>query len=274
MGVMGAAHRGAISFGLVHIPISLYTATQDSDITFNQLHNVDQQRIRYKKVCRHCGKEVSESDIVRGFEYAKDQYVVVTDDDFEKIKTEKDKSIHILHFVDFNQISPIYYDKSYHAVPEVGAEKAFELLRKAMMDMQKIAIGKTVLGTKEALIAIMPHEEGLLILKMFFENEVRGIPRRINKVEIEPEAMSWGGKLIKAMDIPFEPTLYKDEYRERLKAVIAQKIAGKEIVSAPKEPPVPAIDLIEALKRSVVQHNDAVKKSADVAKSRKQAILK
>jgi DNA end-binding protein Ku len=130
---MPVSHKGAISFGLVHIPVALYTATQDNDISFNQLHKEDNQRVGYKKVCGHCGKEGAFGDIIKGFEYDKDKYVVVTDEDFKKIKTEKDKTIQILHFANLNQISPVYYDKTYQAIPEAGGEKAFELLRAAMM---------------------------------------------------------------------------------------------------------------------------------------------
>ncbi len=125
---MAVSHKGAISFGLVYIPVALYTATQDNDVHFNQLHKEDHSRIRYKKTCAHCGKEVSGSDIIKGFEYDKDKYVIVTDEDFEKIKTEKDKTIQILQFADLDTINPIYYEKSYHTVPETGGEKAFELL--------------------------------------------------------------------------------------------------------------------------------------------------
>lgn len=126
---MAATHKGAISFGLVHIPISLHTATQDNDIRFNQLCKDDHSRIRYKKTCASCGKEVSTKDIVKGFEYDKDKYVIVTDDDFEAIKTEKDRSIQIIHFTALEDIRPIYYDKTYHVIPETGGDKAFELLR-------------------------------------------------------------------------------------------------------------------------------------------------
>ncbi len=146
---MAVAHKGAISFGLVHIPISLYTAVQDNDIRFNQLHKDDNSRIQYKKVCGHCGKQIDAADIIKGFEYEKDRYVVVTDEDFEKIKTEKDKSIQIMQFANLDEISPVFYDRTYHAVPEKGGERAFELLRRAMMEENKVAIGKTVLGTKE-----------------------------------------------------------------------------------------------------------------------------
>jgi DNA end-binding protein Ku len=146
---MAMAHKSVISFGLVAIPISMYTATQDNDIHFNQLHKEDNSRIRYKKTCAHCGQEITTNDIVKGYEYNKDNYVVVTDEELERIKTEKEKSIQILHFAQLNQISLVFYEKTYQAIPEPGGEKAFELLRKALMDEQKIAIGKTVLGTKD-----------------------------------------------------------------------------------------------------------------------------
>ncbi len=150
------SHKTVISFGMVAIPIAMYTAIQDNDIHFNQLHKDDHSRIRYKKTCAHCGKEIKPEDIVKGFEYEKDKYVVVTNEEIEKIKTEKEKSIQILHFAKLNQISPVYYDKTYQAVPETGGEKAFELLRQALMAEQKIAIGKTVIGTRDTLMAIIP----------------------------------------------------------------------------------------------------------------------
>ena len=159
---MAVSHRGAISFGLVHIPVGLYTATQDNDIHFNQLCP-DGSRVRYKKVCASCGKEIENKDIIKGFEYEKGKYVTMTDDDFEKAKTEKDRSIHILHFADLSAIPPIYYDKTYHVLPEAGGDKAFELLRRAMMEAGKVAVAKTVLGIKETLLALIPTEHGILI---------------------------------------------------------------------------------------------------------------
>lgn len=120
---MAVSHKGAISFRLVHIPIALYTATQDNDIRFNQLCKEDHSRIRYKKTCASCGKEITSADIVKGFEYADGQYVIVEDDDFEKIKTPKDKTISILHFTDLQSIPPIFYDKTYHVVPEKAGRK-------------------------------------------------------------------------------------------------------------------------------------------------------
>lgn len=131
---MPATQKGAISFGLIHIPVALHTATQDNDIHFNQLCKEDGSRVKYKKVCASCGKEVGTDGIVKGFEFAPGQYVTMTDADFEKAKTVKDKAIQILHFAELSDIRPIYYDKTYHAVPEAGGDKAYELLRRAMLD--------------------------------------------------------------------------------------------------------------------------------------------
>ena len=243
--------KTAISFGLVHIPISMHTATTDNDVKFNQLHKDDHERIRYKKICGHCKVEVKSEDIVKGFEYDKDKYVVVTDDDFEKIKTEKDRAMHILHFANLDQISPAYYDKTYHAIPELGGEKAFELLRQAMMNEGKIAIAKTVLGTKETLIAIIPREEGLLIQTMFFDDEIKELPKAYTKPDVNKEELAMAKTLISSMVHPFEPGAYNDEYQERLKALISEKIAGKDVTTPKSESQNNVINLMEALQVSI-----------------------
>jgi len=256
---MAVAHRSLISFGLVAIPVSLYTAIQDNDIHFNQLHKEDHERIRYKKTCGHCGKEITSKDIVKGYEYDKDHYVVVTDEEIEKIKTEKEKSIQILHFAQLNQISPVYYEKTYQALPEPGGEKAFELLRTALMNEKKIAVGKTVIGTRDTLMAIIPREDGLLISTMFFEDEVKDLPKSYNKPELGKEELTMAKTLINSMDTPFNPNEYKDEYQEKLRKLIEDKIAGKEIVSAKTGEQGNVINLMDALKASIEQ----TKKTAD-----------
>lgn len=254
---MAASHKGAISFGLVYIPVALYTATQDNDIHFNQLHKEDISRIRYKKTCSHCGKEVGAGDIIKGFEYDKDKYVVVTDSDLEMIKTEKDKTIQILHFADLDTINPIYYEKSYHTVPEAGGEKAFELLRAAMKDESKVAIAKTVMGNKETLLAIIPAQENLLISTMFFEDDIKELPKSFARPTLNEGELDMAKTLIRSMAKPFEPDLYKDEYQERLRDLIQKKISGKEIVAAREEAPSNVIDLMDALKRSIEQNQGA-----------------
>lgn len=245
------ARKSVITFGMVAIPIAMYTATQDNDIHFNQLHKEDNSRIRYKKSCVHCGKEIMTGDIVKGFEYDKDKYVVITDDEIEKIKTEKEKSIQILHFAQLNQISPVYYDKTYQAAPEAGGEKAFELLRSALMAEQKIAIGKTVMGTKDTLMAIIPREDGVLISTMFYGDEVRELQKPYAKPEVSEPELNMAKILINSMDTQFDPAKYKDEYQTKLRALIETKISGKEIVAAEPESTGKVIDLMEALKASV-----------------------
>ncbi|MDK2808148.1 MAG: end-binding protein Ku [Clostridiales bacterium] len=255
------SHKSVITFGMVAIPIAMMTATQDNDIHFNQLHKEDHSRIRYKKTCAHCGKEITTKDIVKGYEYDKDQYVVITEEEIEKIKTEKEKSIQILHFAKLNQISPVYYDKTYQVVPEAGGEKAFELLRAALMGEEKIAIGKTVMGTKDTLMAIIPREEGMLISTMFFENEVKELKKPYSKPVILEQELSMAKTLINSMDTPFNPSQYKDEYQVRLKELIETKIAGREIVAARAGHDVKVIDLMAALQASV----DKAKKNKEPA---------
>ncbi len=254
---MAVSHRGAISFGMVHIPVGLYTATQDNDIHFNQLCKEDGSRVKYKKVCAHCGKEVGTDDIVKGFEYEKGKYVTMTDDDFEKSKTEKDKAIHILHFAELSSIRPIYFDKTYHAVPEQGGDKAYELLRRAMKEEGKVAIAKTVIGTKQKLMALVPTDEGILAETLFFAGEVKEAPKDIPQPEVSQEELSMAKTLIDAMVRPFEPQVYKDEYQARLWEIIQQKIQGKEITVPEESSETTVIDVMEALKKSLAQVSHA-----------------
>lgn len=245
------SRKSVITFGMVAIPIAMYTATQDNDIRFNQLHKEDNSRVRYKKTCAHCGKEIKTEDIVKGFEYDKDKYVVITESDIEKIKTAKEKSIQILHFAQLNQISPVYYDRTYQAAPEAGGEKPFELLRSALMDEQKIAIGKTVMGTKDTLMAIIPREDGILISTMFYSDDIKELQKQYNKPEVSEQELNMAKILINSMDTPFEPDNYKDEYQEKLRTLIETKISGKQVVAAESDDTGKVIDLMEALKASV-----------------------
>ncbi len=248
---MAVSNRTVISFGLVAIPISMYTATQDNDIHFNQLHKEDQSRVRYKKTCGHCGKELKSEDIVKGYEYDKDQYIVVSDDEIEKIKTKEEKSIQILHFAQLNQISPVYYDRTYQAVPDSGGERAFELLRSALMKEQKIAIGKTVMGTKDTLMAIIPRDNGMLISTMFYQDDIKDLQKSYKIPEPNEQELKMAQVLINSMDTPFDPAQYKDEYQGKLKELIETKIAGKEVVAAKPEQAGNVINLMDALKASI-----------------------
>jgi DNA end-binding protein Ku len=258
---MAVAHRSVISFGLVAIPVSLHTATQDNDIHFNQLHKEDQSRVRYKKTCSHCGKELKGEDIVKGYQYDKDRYVVVSDEEIEKIKTEREKSIQILHFAQLNQISPVYYHRTYQAVPDAGGEKAFELLRAALMSEQKVAIGKTVMGTKDTLMAIIPRENGMLISTMHYQEDIKDLQKSYKIPEPDEQELKMARLLINSMDTPFDPAQYKDEYQEKLKELIEAKIAGKEVVAAKPEQVGNVINLMDALKASIERQNEGKEKA-------------
>ena len=250
---MAVSHRGAISFGMVHIPVGLYTATQDNDIHFNQLCKEDGSRVKYKKVCDRCGKEIGAGDIVKGFEYEKGKYVTLTDDDFEKAKSEKDKTIHILHFTDLQNIRPIYYDKTYHAVPEQGGDKAFELLRRAMKEENKVAVAKTVMGTKEKLLALIPTEDGILVETLLFAEEVKETPKELGHPQVQEAELTMAKTLINAMVQPFQPEQYHDEYKAKLWEIINKKIQGKEITAPAENIQVNVIDIMEALKQSLAR---------------------
>lgn len=165
---MAVAHKGSISMDLVLIPIGMYKATEDNDIHFNQLEKESKARIKYKKYCSHCGKEVSSTDIIKGYEYEKDKYVVMTEEELERIKTKKDKTIHILQFAKMSEVNMIYYEKDYYAIPDTGAEKAYELLRQALLAQKKVAIAKTVMGTNEKLLVQMTSR--VVIKSVCFHN--------------------------------------------------------------------------------------------------------
>lgn len=248
---MAVAHKGSISMGLVLIPIGMYKATVDNDIHFNQLDKESKARIRYKKYCSHCGKEVGSKDIVKGYEYEKDRYVVMTDEELEKIKTKKDKAIHIIQFAKMSEVNMIYYEKDYYAVPDAGAEKAFELLRQSMLSLKKVAVAKTVMGTNEKLLVLYPTKEGIIVKTLFFHDEIAAVPKTLPKMKLDENELSMAKMLIENMTKPFVAEDFHDEYQERLREAIMKKIEGQEIVSADAGSPANIIDLMDALQKSL-----------------------
>lgn len=248
---MGVSHKGAISLGLLYIPVGLYTTTRDNDISFNQLCKDTKERVKYKKYCPSCNKEVKADDIIKGYEYERDKYVVMTQDEIEKIKTKKDKTIHIIQFVNLPEIDQIYYKKNYYAIPEAGAEKAFELLRAVMLSEGKVALAKTVIGTKENLIVLYPTEEGIIAKTLFYQDEINSVPKQLPRVELNEAEITMAKTLLNSLTRPFDASSYKDEYQERLRDSILQKIRGEDIVAADNSEPSNVIDLMEALQRTI-----------------------
>jgi DNA end-binding protein Ku len=248
---MAVAHKGSISMGLVLIPIGLYKTTTDNDIHFNQLDKESKARIRYKKYCSHCNKEVTSKDIIKGYEYEKDKYVIMTEEELEKIKSKKDKTIHIIQFAKLSEVDQLYYEKNYYGIPDTGAEKAFELLRQSLLLQKKVAIAKTVIGTRENLLVLYPTKEGMIVKTLFYQDEVLAPPKQISKIKLEDNEMEMAKMLIDNMTKPFDSNNFKDEYQERLREAIMTKIQGKEIVTSDTEPSNNVIDLMEALQKSL-----------------------
>jgi len=264
------AQKTVLSFGLVAIPITLHVAAQETDVGFHQLHNADQRRIRYKKICEGCGREIKQSDIVKGYEFEKDRHVVVTDEELEAIKTEKEKAIQILHFVDPGEIDSTSYARAYHAQPAPGGEKAFELLRRAMLDENKIAVGKTVLGAKEALMAVLPHGEGLAVQSLYFADELKAPPAPPAAPKLAPQELDMARTLVRSMDTPFDPASYKDEYQAKLKKLLESKISGEGFTPPAKSGQVNVTDLMEAFRQSIEQAGAGKKPAGRKAKKGKK----
>jgi len=244
---------------MVLIPIGLYKTTVDNDIHFNQLEKESKARIKYKKYCSHCGKEVAPEDIIKGYQYEKDKYVVMTDEELERIKTRKDKTIHILQFAKMSEVNMIYYEKDYYAIPDAGAEKAYELLRQSLLMEKKVAIAKTVMGTNEKLLVLYPMKDGMIVKTLFYDDEIAAVPKQVPKMKLSEQEIDMARMLIQNMTEPFDATQYQDEYQARLKEAIIKKIQGQEIVVADTSAPDNVIDLMEALKKSLEQTKDSTK---------------
>lgn len=249
---MAVAHKGAISFGLVHIPIQMFRTTQDNDISFNQLCKETKERVKYKKYCPHCDKELKPDDIVKGYQYEKDKYVIMTNEEIDELKAEKDRTITILHFANLSDVKDIYFEKNYYAIPEKHAEKAYELLRKAMLDEGVVAIAKTVIGTKETLLALCPFENEIIVKTLFYDDEITDLPKSITHPKLVKAEVDMAKQLISSMTKTFEPEVFHDEFQERLKGAIEDKIAGNDTIRAEEntEKSTP-MDLMDALKQSV-----------------------
>ncbi|MBX4187042.1 MAG: Ku protein [Candidatus Doudnabacteria bacterium] len=251
---MRAIWSGALSFGLVNIPIKLYSATSGKTLSFDMLHKKDLSPIRYARVCRVDGKEIPYEDIVKGYEYQKGDYVVLTDEDFKKANVKKTKAIEIQDFVKENEIDPIYFEKPYYLEPEKGAAKAYVLLREALKKSKKIGIAKFVLRNREHLAVIKPFGNVLLLNQMRYQDEIRR-PDDLNL----PETKEAGKReieialaLIDQLTSHFKPEEYHDTYTEELERVIKAKAKGKPIKAKGKEPqPTEVTDLMAMLRASL-----------------------
>jgi DNA end-binding protein Ku len=252
-----AIWSGSISFGLLNVPVKLYSAVSSKKVSFRELRASDGSRIRHKRVAEADDKEVPYEDIVKGYEMTPDQYVVLTRDELEALDPAKTRAIEIQDFVDLDEIDPIYFDQPYYLGPDKGADRAYSLLVKAMGEARKVAVARFVLRNKEHLAAIRPMGEVLTMATMRFADEVVS-PEDLGDAlpdEIEPEKreLDMAKALIDSLAAEFDASKYRDEYREELLGLIEQKARGEEIVAAVSEEPKPtkAPDLMAVLEQSL-----------------------
>ncbi|MCW2951133.1 MAG: Ku protein [Conexibacter sp.] len=248
---------GAISFGLVNVPVKLYTATTPKTVRFNQLHDADGGRLKQKRVCSIDGEEVPYEHIVRGYEVAPDRYVIVTQEELDALDPRATKTIDIEEFVDLTEIDPVYYDHAYHVAPATGGAKAYRLLMSAMEDAGKVAIGRFVLRSRQQLVALRSAGGVLMLSTMLFGDEVNS-PDRLDElealadVEASEREVTMARQLIESLAAPFEPQRFHDEYRERVMELIERKAAGEEVAIQPAaEAPAEVPDLMAALEASL-----------------------
>lgn len=264
--------KGAVSFGLVNIPIKMYVATENKDIKFHYLHKECMSPIQYQKFCPLCNREINHDEIVRGYEYQKGSYVIINEEDLERIPLENTKTIDILDFVQLEQVDPVYFDRTYYLEPSPGGEKAYALLIEAMGQTNKIAIAKILIRSKQSLAALRVKNDILLMETIFYPDEIRS-PASLNtgleKAKLHDNEIKMAVYLIENLSTDFDPARYEDKYRQALWEIIETKIMGKEVHAAPAPTAQNnVVDLMEALKQSVKLAEEERKKDAATNKNK------
>jgi DNA end-binding protein Ku len=250
-----AISSGTISFGLVSIPIKVYSATGSKNVSFNMLHETDKSRLKQQYICATCGEVVPRTDTVRGYEYARGQYVVLTEDEIKAMQRKSDQSIEIEEFIPIEQVDPIYFEKSYLLGPDKGGNKAYLLLRDAMFQTGKVAVARYSTRGKQQLVLLRPSDSGLILHGLYYADEVRSF----DDVEMDEDIAIKDGELDLAKQLidqlttkQFDAGSYEDEYRQQVLEAIDRKVAGEEVVEMPREEARDQIiDLVAALKQSL-----------------------
>jgi len=264
---MRSIWKGSISFGLVSIAVKLYSATEEKDIAFHQVHRDDGGRIKYKRVCSIDGEEVAYNDIAKGYELPDGDMVVLTDDDLAELPLTSSREIDVLQFVPLEQVDPIYFNKAYYLEPDARAAKAYVLLRDALEASGRVAVVKVALRRREALATLRVREGVLTLETMLWPDEIRAPEFGFlgDDVELRPQEMAMASSLVDSLSGDFDPTEYTDMYRAAIESVVEAKIEGRDLIPAPE----PAdggssgtvVDLVAALQASI----DAAKKGRAAA---------
>ena len=244
--------KGHLTFGLVSLPIRLFSAARAESVSFNLLHKSDNSRIKQVTFCQAEDKAIPRSDLVKGYEYEKDHYVVIEDDDIKKVAPKTAKVMEILEFVETKDVDPVYLESSYYMAPDGGGEKAYALLFEALRKSGYSGVAKIAMHNREHIVILRPGQRGILLHTMYFTNEIRQVDEfRTDLDLVKEKELALANTLIEALAAKFEPEKYKDTYRDNLMAMIQTKIQGQKVVEAPEPHVAPVIDIMEALKRTL-----------------------
>jgi DNA end-binding protein Ku len=246
--------RGHITFGLVSFPVRLFSAARSETISFNQLHKDDNSRIRQVTYCQAEDKPVPRSELVKGYEYEKDRYVVIDDEDIKKVAPKTARVMEILEFVKADQVDPVYLESSYYVAPDEGGEKPYALLFQAMRESHYFALAKVAMHNREHVIVLRPGAKGILSHTMYYQDEIRQVDEfRTDTSLVKDKELEMAKMLITSLEAEFEPQKYHDTYRDNLRQMIDAKIEGKKVVETPEAHVAPVIDIMEALKKSLAE---------------------
>jgi len=264
--------KGHLTFGLVSFPVKLFTAARSDSISFNQLHKTDNSRIKQTIYCQAEDKPIPRSEIVKGYEYEKDRYVVVEDEEIKKMAPSTAKVMEILEFVKATEVDPVYFESSFYMAPDDAGEKPYALLFDTLKRTGYVGVAKIAMHNREHIVIFRPGAHGLMMHTMYFTHEVRKVEEfRTDTSVVKDQEVKLAQMLVESLAAPFEPEKYKDTYRDNLQALIEAKINGQEVVTPPAAEPSKVIDIMEALKRSLaIAKKPAASEAALEAASPKQ----
>jgi DNA end-binding protein Ku len=246
--------KGTLSFGLLAIPVKLYTAARSQRMNLHQLHKVCHTRLKQPLYCPHCNRQVDRSEVVRGYEYEKGRYVVINEDEIKKITPRSSTVMEIVAFVKQEQIDPIYFDASYFMLPDKESEKPYALLLRTLEDSNRVGIATVTMHQREYTVFIRPRNSGLTIHTMYYANEIReiaGYGKAEKDVKLKPAEVKLAEQLVDSLSQDFKPEQFRDKFQENLKALIEAKQRGKTVVAERKPAPARVIDMMDALKKSL-----------------------
>jgi DNA end-binding protein Ku len=259
-----AIWKGHISFGLITIPVGLFAAARTERVSFNQLHKTCHSRVKQPLFCPQCNRMIERTEIVKGYEYESDQYVLFDEKDFEKVAPQSSRVMEIQEFVKLDEVDPIYLDASYYMVPEEAGAKAYYLLTKTMEDLGYAAVAKLSMHQREHVVIVRPRENGLTLHTMYYPSEIRQVADygKNNGAKPKEQEVKLAQQLVESLITDFQPEKYSDLYASQLKEMIEAKRAGREVAATPEPHRAPVIDLMEALKKSLAQREGAQPKKA------------